>query len=52
MNKIIHVLRKLKVKISKTDFVIEAIQKKLDKEEKDTKKLLQKLLETTSITIK
>ncbi len=42
--KIINSLRKLKIRTSKTDFFLEAIREKLDREEMTTKNLFQTML--------
>jgi hypothetical protein len=46
ITQIIMFLKKLKIKTSKTDFFLEAIYEKLSKEEKTTKELFKRILES------
>lgn len=46
--KIVHILKTLNVRSSKTDFVLEAIEEKLNLEEKNTKEILHNMLKNTS----
>lgn len=46
--KIIEILKKLRVRYSKTEFILEAIEEKLNLDEKSTKELLKNMLKNTS----
>ena len=46
--KIVKILKKLKIKTSKTEFFLEAIIEKLEREEKNVKILFQNMLKTAS----
>lgn len=48
VDKIIKTLKKLKIKTSKTDFFIEAVIEKLNREEQNTRKLFQDMLRMTT----
>lgn len=51
IDKIIKILKKLKISTSKTEFFIEAIVEKLSRDEENVKKLFQNMLKTASETM-